>query len=67
MAEVRSLFREYVTAAKDLLVEENAGLRQELERVEQIRADNAVIRNKGQLDLLREAGSSTQTFVDALN
>jgi hypothetical protein len=67
MAEVRSLFREYVTAAKTLLVEENAGLRQELERVEQIRADNAVIRNRGTSDLLREAGSTTQTFVDALN
>ena len=67
MAAIRELFKEYVDAAKTLLVEENAALRQELERVEQIRADNAVIRNKGQLDLLREAGSSTQTFVDALN
>ena len=67
MAEVRSLFREYVTAAKALLVEESPALAEELQQVEQIRADNAVIRNKGQLDLLREAGSSTQTFVDALN
>ena len=67
MAEVRSLFREYVTAAKTLLVEESPALAEELRQVEQIRADNAVIRNKGQLDLLREAGSSTQTFVDALN
>ena len=67
MAAIRELFKEYVDAAKTLLVEENAGLRQELERVEQIRADNAVIRNKGTLDLLREAGSTPQTFVDALN
>ena len=67
MAEVRSLFREYVTAAKALLVEESPALAEELRQVEQIRADNAVIRNKGTLDLLRETGSTPQTFVDALN
>jgi hypothetical protein len=71
ISAIRSLFRKYVAAAKDMFVNEDTpmsrALKEELLRVEQIRKDNAVIRDKGQLDLLREAGSSTQTFVDALN
>ena len=67
MAAIRELFKEYVDAAKEQFVQENQGLAEELRRVEQIRADNAVIRNRGTSDLLREAGSTTQTFVDALN
>ena len=67
MAKIRDLFKQYVDAAKEQFVEENQGLAEELRQVEQIRADNAVIRNKGQRELLREARSTTQTFVDALN